>query len=112
MIWYNSFSRRVFLALILACGLMACSTTIESDETSIEPSPFSPTETAVPTKMASPTPKPTLAEITSTQSQIDENGESITADFLVRQVGENYRVVQMIVNDRESLQSAMSKFSK
>lgn len=34
---------------------------------------------------------------------IDEDGERITADFLVREVGDGYRVVQMILDDREAL---------
>ncbi len=76
MIWSKLLSCRTVAGLILACGLMACSTTIESDETTIESAPVSPTVTAVPTKIASPTPEPTLTESTPTQSQIDENGES------------------------------------
>ena len=40
---------------------------------------------------------------------IDESGDTVTADFLVREIGGNFRVVQMIVNDRESVQAAVKK---
>ena len=42
---------------------------------------------------------------------IDETGNTITADFLVREIGGTYRVVQMIVNDRGSVQAAIKKLS-
>ena len=38
---------------------------------------------------------------------INEEGNSVTADFLVRKVEGSYRVVQMIVNDREAVQGAI-----
>lgn len=40
---------------------------------------------------------------------IDAQGNTITADYLVRQVDGEYRVVQMILDDRKSLQKAMKK---
>ncbi len=43
---------------------------------------------------------------------IDESGNTVTADFLVRRIGGDYRVVQMILDDRESVQGAMSKLKK
>jgi len=43
---------------------------------------------------------------------VDEAGNSITADYVVRSIGGEYRVVQMLVNDRESLQGAMSKLGE
>ena len=43
---------------------------------------------------------------------INDKGVTITADYLVRQVGEQYKVVQMILDDRESLQQAMKKMDK
>lgn len=43
---------------------------------------------------------------------IDEGGETVTADFLVRAVGGDFRVVQMIVNDRASVQAAVKKLEK
>lgn len=42
---------------------------------------------------------------------IDENGDAVTADFVVRRIGDEYRVVQMLVNDRAALQGAMKKLS-
>lgn len=39
---------------------------------------------------------------------INENGDTITADYLVREVGGDFKVVQIIVDDRESLKEAMS----
>ena len=43
---------------------------------------------------------------------IDESGNTVTADFLVRQIGSDYRVVQMILDDRDSVQGAISKLAK
>lgn len=43
---------------------------------------------------------------------VDEAGNTITADYVVRQIDGEYRVVQMLLNDRESLQGAMSKLPK
>lgn len=40
---------------------------------------------------------------------INEEGETVTADFLVREIEGSYRVVQMIVNDRASVKSAVKK---
>ena len=40
---------------------------------------------------------------------VDEQGNTLTADFLVREIGGEYRVVQSIMNDREAVQAAMSK---
>lgn len=40
---------------------------------------------------------------------IDENGDSITADYLVMDIRGKYKVVQMIIDDRESLTKAMKK---
>jgi hypothetical protein len=40
---------------------------------------------------------------------INEEGEAVTADFLVREIDGSYRVVQMIVNDRASVKSAVKK---
>ena len=40
---------------------------------------------------------------------IDEEGNTLTADFLVREISGEYRVVQSIMNDREAVQAAMSK---
>jgi hypothetical protein len=43
---------------------------------------------------------------------IDDTGNSITADFLVRRIEGKYKVVQMLLDDRESLKNAMSKLRK
>ncbi|MBX2869758.1 MAG: hypothetical protein KTR18_13855 [Acidiferrobacterales bacterium] len=43
---------------------------------------------------------------------ITEAGDTITADYLVRQIGEKYSVVQMILDDRDSLKKAMKKYKK
>jgi len=43
---------------------------------------------------------------------VDEEGNTITADYVVRKIDGEYRVVQMLLNDRESLQAAMSKLPK
>ncbi len=38
---------------------------------------------------------------------ITEGGDTVTADFLVREISGDYKVVQMIVNNRGALQAAM-----
>lgn len=38
---------------------------------------------------------------------ISEAGDTVTADFLVRNIGGSYRVVQMIINDREAVEGAI-----
>ena len=38
---------------------------------------------------------------------INNEGDTVTADFLVRNVDGSHRVVQMIVNDREAVESAI-----
>ena len=43
---------------------------------------------------------------------IDEAGDTVTADFLVRSVDGSYRVVQMIVNDREAVESAIKNIGE
>ncbi len=43
---------------------------------------------------------------------ITESGDAVTADFLVRQVAGDYKVVQMVVNNRAALQAAMKKLGK
>lgn len=43
---------------------------------------------------------------------VDDAGNSVTADYVVRSIDGKYRVVQMLVNDRDSLQGAMSKLGK
>ena len=40
---------------------------------------------------------------------VTETGEQITADFLVREVAGEWTVVQAVLNDRASLEAAMSK---
>ncbi|HEX2136633.1 MAG TPA: hypothetical protein VHG30_12150 [Microvirga sp.] len=40
---------------------------------------------------------------------VDESGKNITADFLVRTIGDEQRVVQMVVDDRGAIEAAMSK---
>ena len=40
---------------------------------------------------------------------INEEGDSVTADFLVRDIEGSYRVVQIIVNDRAAVKSAVKK---
>ena len=40
---------------------------------------------------------------------VDETGESLTADFLVRKIGDEYRVVQFILDNRPLVSAAMSK---
>jgi len=43
---------------------------------------------------------------------IDEDGNNLTADFLVREIGGEYRVVQMLVGDRQAMMTAMSKLGQ
>lgn len=43
---------------------------------------------------------------------VDEGGETVTADFLVRRIGDNWRVVQMIVNDRASVDGLMASLER
>jgi hypothetical protein len=43
---------------------------------------------------------------------IDDAGNNITADYLVRRIEGKYKVVQMLIDDRESLKNAMSKLGK
>ncbi|GAB6040869.1 hypothetical protein [Endothiovibrio diazotrophicus] len=38
---------------------------------------------------------------------VSENGDSHTADFLVRRFGDDYRVVQMLVDQRAAVEKAM-----
>jgi hypothetical protein len=40
---------------------------------------------------------------------IDDQGNTITADFLVRAVDDDFAVVQMIIDDRQSVQAVMKK---
>ena len=40
---------------------------------------------------------------------VDENGNHITADFLVREFDDGFRVIQMIVDDRPLVEAAMAK---
>lgn len=40
---------------------------------------------------------------------IDEDGNNLTADFLVRRVGDVYRVVQVLIDDRAALQALMAQ---
>ena len=40
---------------------------------------------------------------------VGEGGESHTADFLVRRIGDDYRVVQMLVDQRAAVESAMKR---
>ncbi len=42
---------------------------------------------------------------------ITEGGDTVTADFLVREVSGDYKVVQMIVNNRGALQAAMKNIA-
>ena len=43
---------------------------------------------------------------------IDEGGDNLTADFLVREVGDTYRVVQVLIDDRPAMMAAMSKLGQ
>ena len=40
---------------------------------------------------------------------LDENGNNLTADFLVREIDGEQRVVQMLIDDREAMMAAMKK---
>ncbi len=40
---------------------------------------------------------------------IDDDGERLTADFLVRKVGDSYRVVQTILGDRAALMALVEQ---
>lgn len=40
---------------------------------------------------------------------IDEDGERLTADFLVRKLGDEYRVAQTIIGNRGALQTLMAQ---
>lgn len=43
---------------------------------------------------------------------IDEGGNNLTADFLVREIGGEYRVVQTLIDDRQAMMAAMSKLGQ
>jgi ABC-type transporter MlaC component len=43
---------------------------------------------------------------------IDEGGNNLTADFLVREVGGAYRVVQVLIDERQAMMAAMSKLGQ
>ncbi len=43
---------------------------------------------------------------------VDENGNNLTADFLVRAVNGKYQVVQTIINDRPTMMAALAKLGK
>jgi hypothetical protein len=43
---------------------------------------------------------------------IDENGDNLTADFLVRDVGGTYRVMQVLIDDRPAMMAAMAKLGQ
>lgn len=43
---------------------------------------------------------------------VDENGNNLTADFLVREIGNQYKVVQTIINDRPTMMAALAKLGK
>lgn len=43
---------------------------------------------------------------------IDEGGDNLTADFLVREVGGSYRVVQVLIDDRQAMMAAMTKLGQ
>lgn len=43
---------------------------------------------------------------------VDGSGKKLTADFLVRKFGGDYRVVQMILDNRPMVEAAMSKVGK
>jgi hypothetical protein len=43
---------------------------------------------------------------------VDADGNKLTADFLVRLIDGDYRVVQMIMADRKALEVAMSKLDQ
>jgi len=43
---------------------------------------------------------------------IDGGGKNLTADFLVRKFGDEYRVVQMFLDNRSLVEAAMAKLEK
>ena len=43
---------------------------------------------------------------------INDEGNTITADYLIKKSGKQYKVVQMILDDRQSLQNAIRKMGK
>jgi hypothetical protein len=43
---------------------------------------------------------------------IDEAGDNLTADFLVRDVGGTYRVVQVLIDDRPAMMAALAKLGQ
>lgn len=43
---------------------------------------------------------------------IDESGNNLTADFLVREVEGEYKVVQTIINDRQTMTAALAKLGQ
>jgi dihydroxyacetone kinase len=43
---------------------------------------------------------------------VDANGQSTTADFLVRKIGDSYHVVQMLVGERPLVEAAMKKMGQ
>ena len=40
---------------------------------------------------------------------VTETGETVTADFMIEEIDGSYRVVQMLVNNRDALKAAMKK---
>lgn len=43
---------------------------------------------------------------------VDKSGTNLTADFLIRRFDDDYRVVQMILDNRPLVEAAMSKIGK
>lgn len=43
---------------------------------------------------------------------IDDAGNTINADFLVRRIDDQYKVVQLILDNRQAVQGAISKLGK
>ena len=43
---------------------------------------------------------------------VDDSGNKMTADFLVRLIEGDYRVVQLIIDDRKAMEVAMSKLGQ
>ena len=43
---------------------------------------------------------------------VDEEGNSITVDYVVRSISGEYKVVQMLLDDRPALKGAMAKLKK
>lgn len=43
---------------------------------------------------------------------VDDSGNKMTADFLVRLIESDYRVVQLIIDDRKAMEVAMSKLGQ